>query len=427
MKRDKIDDVLKVKLRDYEPQSGVPSWEAMRRRMVLADNASGAYVSRRRRNTIMHYGIAAAVLVALSLGVYLSTRIERNKIKDTHQQAASMNGTVTGNGSVAASATTANASADIIEKILGSAHTVAIVDQTNIPTAGNAPSSYEPVPATIGNNDGSGGENATAPLFSFAEGSSTHEGDNTGEYIARNGGYMRNETGLISYARNVKRGSEGWQLGAYVNGSGAAASRNSNSPRPSVFGSTNSSALMEVNYVNNVMNITMSDLKHKYPISVGLNVRKNITQRFGLETGVVYSYLESTAELPSSGYTYKRKQQLHYLGIPLYLSYSMLNSNRWDFYVSGGGMAEWSLAARETTKIFYERKLSDEDRSSLPASGLLWSVGATLGLQYDFINDFGIYVEPGFSYYFENEDQPASYRSENPLMFNFRAGLRYKF
>ncbi|MFQ8806877.1 MAG: outer membrane beta-barrel protein [Alistipes indistinctus] len=93
------------------------------------------------------------------------------------------------------------------------------------------------------------------------------------------------------------------------------------------------------------------NLKHRFPISVGVNVKKRLTDRWGIETGLVYSYLESSGDLDAE-YTYRYKQKIHYLGIPLNLSYSLYQNKRLDIYLQGGGMAEMALSAHGYTRIF---------------------------------------------------------------------------
>ena len=50
-------------------------------------------------------------------------------------------------------------------------------------------------------------------------------------------------------------------------------------------------ALVESNYTKNAVTFIGRNLKHRFPISVGVNVKKRLTDRWGIETGLVYSYL----------------------------------------------------------------------------------------------------------------------------------------
>ena len=185
-------------------------------------------------------------------------------------------------------------------------------------------------------------------------------------------------------------------------------------------------ALVESNYTKNAVTFIGRNLKHRFPISVGVNVKKRLTDRWGIETGLVYSYLESSGDLDAE-YTYRYKQKIHYLGIPLNLSYSLYQNKRLDIYLQGGGMAEMALSAHGYTRIFNHGVFASDIDDKLPASGVLWSVGLGAGISYDFVQNFGLYLEPGANYYFPNSNQPRSYRTDNPWSFNVRVGFRFKF
>ena len=58
--------------------------------------------------------------------------------------------------------------------------------------------------------------------------------------------------------------------------------------------------------------------------------------------------------------------------------------------------------------------------------GLQWSLNASVGVTYKFYSDWGIYFEPRYSYFFDN-NQPFSIRSENSHVFGVSGGLRYSF
>lgn len=92
---------------------------------------------------------------------------------------------------------------------------------------------------------------------------------------------------------------------------------------------------------------------HKIPVKVGLTARYNITGRLGVETGLTYSILSSSVKIGNSetGKNWSTgSQTLHYLGIPLNISFNILNSRYVNIYVTGGGMMEnpFPAASRQT-------------------------------------------------------------------------------
>lgn len=64
-----------------------------------------------------------------------------------------------------------------------------------------------------------------------------------------------------------------------------------------------------------------------------------------------------------------------------------------------------------------------QDISSKP---LQMSVNAGVGIQFDFIDNVGIYAEPGLSYYFDDGSALQTIYKEKPLNFNLNVGVRFK-
>ena len=172
--------------------------------------------------------------------------------------------------------------------------------------------------------------------------------------------------------------------------------------------------------VKNIPEESISDKTYSIPLSLGVTVRKKLNEKVGLETGLVYSYLSTGFTVKESQY-YNAELKLHYLGIPVNLIVNLWDKNRWNIYLSGGGMVEKGLQSVFTRRNEF---INSKDKSSI--SGLQWSVNGGIGMSYKFYKDISLYAEPGFSYYFDC-DQPMSKRTEDPFIFNLRLGLRYDF
>ncbi|MDR2953630.1 MAG: porin family protein [Prevotella sp.] len=167
------------------------------------------------------------------------------------------------------------------------------------------------------------------------------------------------------------------------------------------------------------------EVEHDLPLSFGFTVRKDINKHFGVETGLMYTYLSSTfkrTNIPQ----YQSKQELHYLGVPVNLVVYILNDPKWNVYVSAGGMVEKGLTRKYTQEMYQTDDKTSAISEKGSISGLQWSLNASVGVGYNFYKDIGAYVEPRFSHYFEN-NQPVSVRTEKKSVFGLGAGLRYKF
>ncbi len=165
-----------------------------------------------------------------------------------------------------------------------------------------------------------------------------------------------------------------------------------------------------------------SEINHNVPFSFGVTARKNFGKYWGLESGLIYTYLSSSFGWSS----YDVRQRLHYIGIPINVAVYLWNNNpNWKIYLSGGPMIEKGLRGVYMQK---NKQGNWTHTTTVKASldGLQWSLNSALGVSYRFDKGFGIYFEPRLSYYFDN-DQPFSIRTDRPLFLGINMGLNYEF
>lgn len=166
--------------------------------------------------------------------------------------------------------------------------------------------------------------------------------------------------------------------------------------------------------------IPTSDLyeetKHHQPISVGMQVGFHLLPKLKLSTGLVYTKVSS--DFISGVYDTRTvsTQDLHYMGIPLNFSYSVWEYKGLHTYVTAGG--EGAVNIKNHTETDGEVKESKRDK-------MQWSTNASVGIQYDFIPQLGVYVEPGMKYYFDNGSQIENIFKDKKLNFNIQFGLRF--
>ena len=84
---------------------------------------------------------------------------------------------------------------------------------------------------------------------------------------------------------------------------------------------------------------------HDKPITLGLAVNKNIGKHWSLETGLQYSYLKSYFTLGTGDYRVDKEQKLHYIGIPVKLSYQFMRYKRLSAYGSAGASIQIGRAS----------------------------------------------------------------------------------
>ena len=172
------------------------------------------------------------------------------------------------------------------------------------------------------------------------------------------------------------------------------------------------------------------EYSHKIPVKVGLTARYNITGRLGVETGLTYSILSSSVKTGNSetGNNWSSgSQTLHYLGIPLNLSFNILNSRYVNIYITGGGMMEKSISGNIKTDEYVDGKFARTLTAKISPKGLQWSVNAAAGVQANILPQLGVFVEPGVSHHFKNGSRVRSIYTDKPTDFSLGFGLRYSF
>lgn len=172
------------------------------------------------------------------------------------------------------------------------------------------------------------------------------------------------------------------------------------------------------------------EYSHKIPVKVGLTARYNITGRLGVETGLTYSILSSSVKIGNSetGKNWSTGSQiLHYLGIPLNISFNILNSRYVNIYVTGGGMMEKSISGNIKTDEYVDGKFDRTLTTNISPKGLQWSVNAAAGIQANILPQLGFFVEPGVSHHFKNGSRVRSIYTDKPTDFSLGFGLRYSF
>lgn len=172
------------------------------------------------------------------------------------------------------------------------------------------------------------------------------------------------------------------------------------------------------------------EYSHKIPVKVGLTARYNITGRLGVETGLTYSILSSSVKTGNSetGKNWSTgSQTLHYLGIPLNISFNILNSRYVNIYVTGGGMMEKSISGSIKTDEYVDGKFARTLTAKISPKGLQWSVNAAAGVQANILPQLGFFVEPGVSHHFKNSSRVRSIYTDKPTDFSLGFGLRYSF
>lgn len=181
-------------------------------------------------------------------------------------------------------------------------------------------------------------------------------------------------------------------------------------------------ALMEIAKNNNGK--IMEHEHHYKPMTIGLSLTKKIGNKWYLETGLQYSFLRSDYTLGEGAYYIQKKQKLHYLGMPLRISYQWFNVKKWSAYLSTGVILNIPVYGKINERYVTGQQMPYKDSRDLTAP-FQWSVGTSVGMQYQFAPNWGVYLEPSLNWYIPNGSSVHTTWTEHPLTFTIPFGIRF--
>ena len=191
-----------------------------------------------------------------------------------------------------------------------------------------------------------------------------------------------------------------WSIGLNASGGLLASADNNRTGRlyyPNDYAYQNGNAVsdtspyIETDYVS----------RHHLPVRFGLSLHYQLSPTPSLLSGINYTYLYSEFNIPLYQ-NLNYDQKLHYLGIPIGLSWQLLRSNGFSLYVSASAMLE---------KCLNEKPWQ-------------WSVNAAAGAEYAIIPQLGLYFEPSLGYFFDDGTSFKHYYKEHPFAPSIEFGIR---
>lgn len=229
----------------------------------------------------------------------------------------------------------------------------------------------------------------------------------------------------IAVVPQKKSKHNNWMLAASYGSQGStdfASNTNELYASPNFYDRTLSA--VNTNYTSIMATNDFTKKTYNDPLSFGLTVRKQLNKTLSLESGLVYTYLLSTFE-NSGVQRSEAKLHLHYIGIPVNLITELWENSKWEVYLSTGFMAEKGIQSLYVQSQYFGAEVVTTTAKT-NINGIQWSINGGVGVSYKIKRQLGVYFEPKFSRYFEN-NQPVSARTDHPFVFGLSAGLRIGF
>lgn len=166
--------------------------------------------------------------------------------------------------------------------------------------------------------------------------------------------------------------------------------------------------------------------QHDRPITFGISLNKPLSEKWSIETGLQYSILKSRSRIGDGDYYIGKEQKIHYLGIPLRLSYRIADYKSLSAYGSAGLSLNIPVYGRvNSTHVVANVSMDSISRSVTITPPAQWSTNFSIGLQYRVMPKLTLYVEPTLYWHIPNGSSTHTIWTEQPVMFSAPIGIRF--
>ena len=160
-----------------------------------------------------------------------------------------------------------------------------------------------------------------------------------------------------------------------------------------------------------------------FPITLSFSLHKKINEHWGVETGLQYTYLRSEFTTITDT-RLKETQKINYIGIPLKGIFNVWSRKKFSIYVSAGATLDIPVKAtsEEVISDKFGKIISEKKNNIYPP--LQGSINLGVGIQYQITPTVGVYAEPNLHYYFNNQTNIKTIRTEKPCNLTLPIGIR---
>lgn len=163
--------------------------------------------------------------------------------------------------------------------------------------------------------------------------------------------------------------------------------------------------------------------QHDRPITFGISLSRAIRNKWSVETGLQYSLLNSKFTTGEGGFFIGRNQSVHYLSLPVRVSYKFAEYKRLSAYAAAGAALHIPVYGKSDSYYVTESTAIHIDRWRIKPP-VQWSTNVGLGLQYRFMPKVSVYFEPTLNWYIPSGSSTHTIWTERPFVFSAPFGIR---
>lgn len=164
-----------------------------------------------------------------------------------------------------------------------------------------------------------------------------------------------------------------------------------------------------------------------FPVNVSFSVRYMLTSHWGINAGVSYSRSSSERRSGTSTDYYSQRQQMHFIGVPISVSFTFFKSRYVTAYALAGGDIEKCVYAVKKEKSVASSLDDSATRSDkLDIHPWQGTAFAGAGLQLNVTDRYGIFAEPQLAVDLSKKNSTPVKRRDD-ISFLLAVGIRMTY
>ena len=182
---------------------------------------------------------------------------------------------------------------------------------------------------------------------------------------------------------------------------------------------------MQLPYADIMINDIVYDslTHHSMPLTLSLSLHYRLNDHWQVGTGVQYTQLNSETRIGNTFASLRRQQHVRYWGIPVSLSWHQSLASRFSVYSKASVTMHLPLHATLESVYLLSGQPVDPATERLHP-GVQWSVGLSVGAQYQLTPYVSLFAEPGLQHFFQNGSGVETWNTAHSVTFSLPFGLR---
>ena len=158
---------------------------------------------------------------------------------------------------------------------------------------------------------------------------------------------------------------------------------------------------------------------HLLPLTFGVRISKELSPKWGMETGVQYSLLRSDITKTIGDWSYIKNVKAHYISIPIAVKYHFLQWKKTNVFTLTGMSLDMPIGSSIDSEI-----MGEHSKLHYPVS---FSIDAGIGFEYKISPTTTLFIQPSLNYHIMDKSEHPILWQDQPFSFDLPIGIRFSW